>query len=124
MLSSAHAAACTWGDGDVASREAQAREPSQHRALEPLRRCVPDGNADRERGSEVGARQLHRSGADGAVGRACSAAFERRPPGDRSWNAEMQIAEITVEHFRGWQGPVTWQPGETAVLVGPNSGGK
>ena len=36
----------------------------------------------------------------------------------------MQIAEVTVEHFRGWERPVTWRPGETAVLVGPNSGGK
>jgi energy-coupling factor transporter ATP-binding protein EcfA2 len=36
----------------------------------------------------------------------------------------MHLAEVIVEHFRGWQGPVSWRPGETAVLVGPNSGGK
>jgi energy-coupling factor transporter ATP-binding protein EcfA2 len=36
----------------------------------------------------------------------------------------MHLAEVTVEHLRGWEGPVTWRPGETAVLVGPNSGGK
>ena len=36
----------------------------------------------------------------------------------------MHLADVTVEHFRGWEGPVTWRPGETAVLVGPNSGGK
>jgi AAA domain, putative AbiEii toxin, Type IV TA system len=36
----------------------------------------------------------------------------------------MRLAEVTVEHFRGWKHPVTWRPTETAVLVGPNSGGK
>jgi putative ATP-dependent endonuclease of OLD family len=36
----------------------------------------------------------------------------------------MHLLEVIVEHFRGWEGPITWRPGETAVLVGPNSGGK
>lgn len=36
----------------------------------------------------------------------------------------MRLGEVTVEHFRGWNSPVTWRPGETAMLVGPNSGGK
>jgi putative ATP-dependent endonuclease of OLD family len=36
----------------------------------------------------------------------------------------MRIAQVDVEHYRGWQGPVSWRPGERAVLVGPNNGGK
>jgi putative ATP-dependent endonuclease of OLD family len=36
----------------------------------------------------------------------------------------MHLADVSVEQFRGWRGPVAWRPGETAVLVGPNSGGK
>jgi putative ATP-dependent endonuclease of the OLD family len=36
----------------------------------------------------------------------------------------MRLSQVTVKHFRGWQGPVSWSPGRTAVLVGPNSGGK
>src|SRR5271170_5940008 len=36
----------------------------------------------------------------------------------------MRIKQVTIEHFRGWQGPVTWLPGEHDVLVGPNNGGK
>lgn len=39
-------------------------------------------------------------------------------------DALMRLNEVGVEHFRGWKDPVTWRPGETAVLVGPNSGGK
>jgi putative ATP-dependent endonuclease of the OLD family len=36
----------------------------------------------------------------------------------------MRIAEVQVTHYRGWQGPVSWQPADRAVLVGPNNGGK
>jgi putative ATP-dependent endonuclease of the OLD family len=36
----------------------------------------------------------------------------------------VRIVEVTVAHFRGWEASVTWRPAETAVLVGPNSGGK
>jgi putative ATP-dependent endonuclease of OLD family len=36
----------------------------------------------------------------------------------------MRLAEVTIKQFRGWKGPVTWCPAATAVLVGPNSGGK
>lgn len=36
----------------------------------------------------------------------------------------MRIAEVTVTHFRGWASPITWRPGTTAALVGPNSSGK
>lgn len=36
----------------------------------------------------------------------------------------MRIAQVDVEHYRAWQGPISWQPGERAVLVGPNNGGK
>lgn len=36
----------------------------------------------------------------------------------------MRISGITVRHFRGWQGPVTWLPGQHDVLVGPNNAGK
>jgi Protein of unknown function (DUF2813) len=36
----------------------------------------------------------------------------------------MRIAQVEVAHYRGWQGPVSWQPGKRAVLVGPNNGGK
>ncbi len=36
----------------------------------------------------------------------------------------MRIAEVEVAGYRGWQGPVSWKPGERAVLVGPNNGGK
>ncbi len=36
----------------------------------------------------------------------------------------MRIAQVDVEHYRGWLGPVSWLPGERAVLVGPNNGGK
>lgn len=36
----------------------------------------------------------------------------------------MRIAQVDVSHYRGWRGPVSWQPGERAVLVGPNNGGK
>ena len=36
----------------------------------------------------------------------------------------VRIKQVTIENFRGWQGPVTWLPGEHDVLVGPNNGGK
>jgi putative ATP-dependent endonuclease of OLD family len=36
----------------------------------------------------------------------------------------MRIAQVDVRHYRGWQGSVAWLPGERAVLVGPNNGGK
>ena len=42
----------------------------------------------------------------------------------RIMDALMRLCEVTVEHFRGRQESVTWRPDETAVLVGPNSGGK
>lgn len=36
----------------------------------------------------------------------------------------MRIKQVTVERYRGWNGPTTWFPGERDVLVGPNNGGK
>jgi putative ATP-dependent endonuclease of OLD family len=36
----------------------------------------------------------------------------------------MIIREVTVQHYRGWKGPVTWTPDKHATLLGPNSGGK
>jgi putative ATP-dependent endonuclease of OLD family len=36
----------------------------------------------------------------------------------------MRLADVTVTHFRGWGQKVSWRPGQHAVLVGPNSGGK
>jgi putative ATP-dependent endonuclease of OLD family len=36
----------------------------------------------------------------------------------------MLIIQADVKHYRGWQGAVSWQPRERAVLVGPNNGGK
>jgi len=36
----------------------------------------------------------------------------------------MRIKQVTVEHYRGWKGPITWSPGEHDVLLGPNNGGK
>jgi putative ATP-dependent endonuclease of OLD family len=36
----------------------------------------------------------------------------------------MLIIQADVRHYRGWQGRVSWQPGEHALLVGPNNGGK
>lgn len=41
-----------------------------------------------------------------------------------SYADTMRIAQVDVARYRGWQGPVSWQPGERAVLVGPNNGGK
>jgi hypothetical protein len=46
------------GDRGLAQLEAEAREPAQRRALEPLRLGGPDDDADRERVSEVDMRQL------------------------------------------------------------------
>ncbi len=36
----------------------------------------------------------------------------------------MRIRELTVENYRGWRAPVTWRPGEHALVVGPNNAGK
>jgi ABC-type molybdenum transport system ATPase subunit/photorepair protein PhrA len=36
----------------------------------------------------------------------------------------MQIMQADITHYRGWHGPVSWQPGQHAVLVGPNNAGK
>lgn len=36
----------------------------------------------------------------------------------------MQICQVTVTRYRGWQGPTLWRPGARAVLIGPNNGGK
>jgi predicted ATP-dependent endonuclease of OLD family len=36
----------------------------------------------------------------------------------------VQISQVDISHYRGWEGPVSWQPGTHAALVGPNSGGK
>lgn len=36
----------------------------------------------------------------------------------------MRIAEVQVEHYRGWRERVCWKPGPHAVLVGPNNAGK
>jgi putative ATP-dependent endonuclease of OLD family len=36
----------------------------------------------------------------------------------------MRILQADITHYRGWQGPVSWQPGQHAVLVGPNNAGK
>jgi hypothetical protein len=57
-LSNADAAAWIWASVRVASLEADAREPPQRGALEPLRLGVTDDNADREGVAEVDARKL------------------------------------------------------------------
>jgi putative ATP-dependent endonuclease of OLD family len=36
----------------------------------------------------------------------------------------MRIKRVTVEHYRGWKGPISWSPGQHDVLLGPNNGGK
>ncbi len=36
----------------------------------------------------------------------------------------MRIAEVTIEHYRGWRGAVSWRPGPQALVVGPNNAGK
>lgn len=36
----------------------------------------------------------------------------------------MRIAQVDISHYRAWEGPVTWLPGQHSTLVGPNSGGK
>lgn len=36
----------------------------------------------------------------------------------------MQICQVTVSRYRGWDGPAIWSPGARALLVGPNNGGK
>jgi putative ATP-dependent endonuclease of OLD family len=36
----------------------------------------------------------------------------------------VRIKQVTVERYRGWEGPTSWFPGEHDVLLGPNNGGK
>src|ERR1700753_1513258 len=36
----------------------------------------------------------------------------------------MQIKQVAIERYRGWKGPTIWAPGDRAVLIGPNNGGK
>lgn len=36
----------------------------------------------------------------------------------------MRIVEVQIEHFRGFDERVCWQPGRQAVLLGPNNAGK
>lgn len=36
----------------------------------------------------------------------------------------VRIAEIQIEHFRGFRDRVCWRPGKQAVLLGPNNAGK
>lgn len=36
----------------------------------------------------------------------------------------MLVKEVELERYRGWEGPITWSPGNRAVLLGPNNGGK
>jgi energy-coupling factor transporter ATP-binding protein EcfA2 len=36
----------------------------------------------------------------------------------------VRVAEVQVEHYRGWRERVCWKPGQHAVLVGPNNAGK
>jgi putative ATP-dependent endonuclease of OLD family len=36
----------------------------------------------------------------------------------------VRIKQVTIERYRGWEGPTTWFPGQRDVLLGPNNGGK
>jgi hypothetical protein len=58
MLSNARAAPWTRRDRGLAPFEAEAREPAQRRALEPLRLGASNDAADRERVSEVKMRHI------------------------------------------------------------------
>lgn len=37
---------------------------------------------------------------------------------------DVQIYQVTVTRYRGWEGPAIWRPGARALLIGPNNGGK